>query len=78
MIAIVTCCHSVKLCTLATQALQSQGNGAVTRIRRQCQNLQPSQKDPVIGVVHCDKAILLMPLGYYSITCAMHYKWDVC
>jgi len=34
---------SVKLCTLATWALQSQQNGAMARMQKQCQ-MQPLQK----------------------------------
>jgi len=50
VISIVDCCHSVKLCVLAAWAFLSQQNGAVTRMWQSCQ-VQPSQKDCVIGVV---------------------------
>jgi len=72
MISIVACCHSVKLCVLAIKALQSQQNGAMTRMWRPCQ-VQPSQKEPAISAVHCKKErMLLQPLGRCSFECMIH------
>jgi len=53
-ISIVACCHSVKLCAHVAWAFQSQQNGAVTRMWRSC-CVKPSQKERVIGAVHCNK-----------------------
>jgi len=63
--------------TLAAQAFQSQQNGAVTRMWRRCQ-LQHSQKQCAIGVVHCKKeAILLQVLSWHCVESAIHHEPDV-
>jgi len=48
----------VKLCTLATQAFQSQQSGAVTKMWWWWQ-VQPSQKECALGAVHCKKEVML-------------------
>jgi len=49
----------MKLCALAGQTFQSQQNGAVTRMLRWCQ-VQPSQKERAIGMVHYKKEGMLL------------------
>ena len=77
---LVASCHSVKHCTLAAWAFQSQQSGALTRILRWCQ-VQHSQKECAIGAVHCKKdetlSSLLEPLSWCCIESAIHHKWDV-
>jgi len=64
VISVVVCCHSAKLCVLATWAFRSQQNGAVTRMWRLCW-VQPSHKERAIGAVHCKKeGMLLQPLRW--------------
>ena len=78
MISIVACCHSVKLCALAARVFRSQQNDAVTRMWRSCQ-VQLSQKECAIGVVLIVKRrwMLLQPLRWCCIECAIHHEWDV-
>ena len=67
VISIVACCHSVKLCALVARAFRSQQNGAVTMTWRSCQ-VQPSQKEHVIGAVCCEKeGMLLQPFGWHCV-----------
>jgi len=60
--SVVACCHNEKLRIHATWAFGSQENGAVTRMWRSC-CMKPSQKECVVGAVHCKKeGMLLQPL----------------
>jgi len=75
--SIVACCHSVKLCALATRDFRLQQHGALTRMRRSCQ-VETSQKERVIGAVHCkNKGMLLEPLRWRCVEFALHHKRDV-
>jgi len=77
VISVVACCHSVKLCAFAAQALQLQQNVAVTKTWRSCQ-VQPLQKECVIGAVRCKKVgMLLQPLHWRCVQCVIHHERDV-
>jgi len=64
-------CEALRTCRSAW-AFRSQQNGAVTRMRRSCQ-VQTSQKDRAIGA-----GMLLQPLRWRCVKCAIHYERDVC
>ena len=76
VISVVACYHSVKLCAIVARAFWSQQNGAVIRMWRSCQ-VQPSQKGRAIGAVRCKEGILLQPLRWRCIKCAIRHEWDV-
>jgi len=66
-IFVVAWCHSVQVCALAARPFQSQQSGALTRMPRWCQ-VQPSQRERSIGVVHCkNEGMLLQLLGWHCI-----------
>jgi len=74
----IACCHSVKLCALATQAFRLQQNGAESRMWRSCQ-VQPSQKEHAIDAVRFKKeGMLLQLLHWRCVECAIHHERDVC
>jgi len=77
MISIVACCHSAKLCALATRTFRSQQNCAVTRMLRSCP-VKPSQIQCAIGAVRCKKeGMLLQPLRCRCVECVNHRERDV-
>ena len=77
MISIVAYCHGAKLCAHAALDFGLQQNGAVTRTWRSCW-VQPSHKERAINVVRCKKeGMLLQPLRWCCVDCAIHHEWDV-
>ena len=76
MISIVACCHGAKLCARAARDFRSQQNGAVTRMWRSCR-VQLSHKERAIGVVRCKEGMLLQPLWWCCVDCAIHHERDV-
>ena len=77
MISIVACCHGAKLCAHAARDFRSQQNCAVTRMWRSCR-VQPSHKERAIDVVRCKiEGMLLQPLQWCCVDCAIHHKRDV-
>jgi len=62
---------------IATRAFRSQQDGAVTRMWKSRQ-VQPSQKERAIGAVRYKKeGMLLHPLGWRCVECAIHHERDV-
>ena len=73
-IFIVAWYDSLKICALAALPFQSQQSGALTRMWRWCQ-VQPSQKERVIGAVHCkNEGMLLQLLGWSCIESAVFVR----
>ena len=75
VISIAACCHSVKLCALAARAFRSSTKWCCD----QDVKVVPQKKRAIDGVVRCKKeGMLLQPLGWRCVECAIHHERDVC